>query len=228
MKLGELHRIFGVAENIYRDAGNTPAADALKAISSLCEGRDTVTVAAFSTLVEKATVTGDVQQATEPTESSGSSTSVAKLRAMLKLLEQFCTLAGGKSAAKDMETFSTMLKPFAAEPVNQFCAKVRIAINQASTRPINRKKKVANPGAVREATAPPRHLSFLREAGTNRDAFDRALATLKSDKNLKLPDLAEIARQYSLSVTAYKSKVAAYSDIEKAFVRETRFENKLR
>src|SRR4051794_20002928 len=104
MKLGELHKIFGAAENIYRDAGNTPAADALKAISSLCEGRDTVTVATFLTLVEKATAMGDIPQVTEPTQSSGSSTSVAKLRAILKLLEQFCTLAGGKSAAKDMET----------------------------------------------------------------------------------------------------------------------------
>jgi HsdM N-terminal domain len=39
---------------------------------------------------------------------------------------------------------------------------------------------------------------------------------------------AEIARQFSRSVTAYKTKAAAYSDIEKAFGRDARFENKLR
>jgi len=43
-----------------------------------------------------------------------------------------------------------------------------------------------------------------------------------------LSDVAEIARQYSLSVTKYKSIKAAHTDIEKAFLRQARFENKLR
>src|SRR5258708_31479898 len=40
--------------------------------------------------------------------------------------------------------------------------------------------------------------------------------------------LAEIARQYSESVTKYKSIRAAHDDVAKAFVRQARFENKLR
>ena len=55
-----------------------------------------------------------------------------------------------------------------------------------------------------------------------------AFNNLKASKSLKSPDVSEIARQFSLSVTAYKSKPAAYSDIEKAFIRQGRFENKLR
>jgi hypothetical protein len=51
MKLGDLRKIFEAAEGIYREAGNAGAAEALKEASSLCDGRETMTVAAFATLV---------------------------------------------------------------------------------------------------------------------------------------------------------------------------------
>ena len=51
MKLGELRKIFGAAEHIYREAGNAAAADALKEISGLCDGRESMTVATFAKLV---------------------------------------------------------------------------------------------------------------------------------------------------------------------------------
>jgi hypothetical protein len=51
MKLGELRKIFEIAEGIYREAGNTTAAEALKEASSLCDGRDSMTVAAFAKLI---------------------------------------------------------------------------------------------------------------------------------------------------------------------------------
>jgi hypothetical protein len=51
MKLGDLREIFKAAESIYREAGNEAAAQALKEISSLCNGRESMTVAAFAKLV---------------------------------------------------------------------------------------------------------------------------------------------------------------------------------
>jgi hypothetical protein len=51
MKLGDLHEIFKVAEGIYREAGNAAAAEALKEVSSVCAGRESMTVAAFAKLV---------------------------------------------------------------------------------------------------------------------------------------------------------------------------------
>jgi len=51
MKLGDLRKIFEAAEGIYREAGNAAAADALKEASSLCDGRESMTVAAFAKLV---------------------------------------------------------------------------------------------------------------------------------------------------------------------------------
>jgi hypothetical protein len=51
MKLGDLRKIFEAAEHIYREAGSEPAADALKEVSSLCDGRESMTVAAFAKLV---------------------------------------------------------------------------------------------------------------------------------------------------------------------------------
>jgi hypothetical protein len=51
MKLGDLRKIFEAAEGIYREAGNATAAEALKEATSLCDGRDSMTVAAFAKLV---------------------------------------------------------------------------------------------------------------------------------------------------------------------------------
>jgi hypothetical protein len=51
MKLGDLRMIFEAATHIYREAGNAKAADALKEISGLCDGRESMTVAAFAKLV---------------------------------------------------------------------------------------------------------------------------------------------------------------------------------
>lgn len=51
MKLGDLREIFNAAERIYREAGSAAAAEALKDVSSLCDGRESMTVAAFAKLV---------------------------------------------------------------------------------------------------------------------------------------------------------------------------------
>jgi hypothetical protein len=53
MKLGDLRKIFEAAERIYREAGNATAAEALKEASSLCDGRESTTVAAFAKVVAK-------------------------------------------------------------------------------------------------------------------------------------------------------------------------------
>jgi hypothetical protein len=51
MKLGDLRKIFEATEHIYREAGNVAGAGALKEVSSLCDGRESMTVAAFAKLV---------------------------------------------------------------------------------------------------------------------------------------------------------------------------------
>jgi hypothetical protein len=51
MKLGDLRKVFEAAERIYREAGNAKAAEALKEASSLCDGRESLAVAAFAKLV---------------------------------------------------------------------------------------------------------------------------------------------------------------------------------
>jgi hypothetical protein len=51
MKLGELKKVFNAAADVYRNAGNETAAEALKEVSYLCEGRETITIAAFVKLV---------------------------------------------------------------------------------------------------------------------------------------------------------------------------------
>lgn len=51
MKLGDLRKIFESAAHIYRETGNEAAAQALKEISSLCDGRESMAVAVFAKLV---------------------------------------------------------------------------------------------------------------------------------------------------------------------------------
>jgi hypothetical protein len=56
MKLTELQKVFNAAADMYRDAGDETAAEALKEISSLCDGREPMTVAAFAKLVSQSKV----------------------------------------------------------------------------------------------------------------------------------------------------------------------------
>jgi hypothetical protein len=150
---------------------------------------------------------------------------VSELRAVLGKIQQLCVLAGAKTAAKELQSFSDTLKPYSDMHVAKACADIKHHLSQATARPAKRGKAVS---ATPDQDAIQQHLAALRDAGTDQQAFDLAIKKLRASKSVKLADLAEIARQFSLSVTAYKSKAAAYSDIEKAFVRQARFENKLR
>jgi hypothetical protein len=153
---------------------------------------------------------------------------VSELRTILGNIRQLCASAGANAAAKELQAFCDILKPFSDMQVAEACADIRHYVSQATAKPAKRGKAAGQPGTTPDQGAIQRHLTELRDAGTNRQAFELALKKLKASKSVKSADLAEIARQFSLSVTAYKSKTAAYADIEKAFVREARFENKLR
>jgi hypothetical protein len=157
-----------------------------------------------------------------------SSMTVSELRIILGNLQQLVASAGAKSAAKELQTFSDILKPYSFTQLTKACADIKRHLSEATAKPAKRGKAAGKSSTVPNQDAIQRHLTELRGAGTDQQAFDLAFKKLKASKSVKLADLAEIARQFSLSVAAYKSKPAAYSDIEKAFVREARFENKLR
>jgi hypothetical protein len=133
-----------------------------------------------------------------------------------------------KTAVKDLQVFSDLLRPYSDAPVDKACAEIKHSLSRSAERPAGRTKAVAKSAVTLNQNLIEQHLASLRQAGTDQSAFDLSFERLKTSKSVKLPDLSEIARQFSLSVTAYKSKAAAYSDIENAFVRQARFENKLR
>ncbi len=227
MKLGELRRVFETAANIYRQAADEAAAEALKEISSLSSGRDSMTVAAFAKLVGNCQVNGSEAQHNIHS-GSHSSVLVNELGAILSCVQQLCTSAGAKTAAKDLQTFSDMLKSYSDLRVDKACAEINYRLSQSLVKPARRAKASSRTTAALNENAVQRHLAELRDAGTDQQAFDLALQKLKASKSIKLPELAEIARQFSLSVTAYRSKTAAHADIERAFIQQARFENKLR
>jgi hypothetical protein len=151
---------------------------------------------------------------------------VSELRTILGNLQKFCDSAGAKKASTDLQVFSDMLQPYGDVDVDNACASIKQRL--VAEKPAKRPKASSRTGAaVLNESAIQLHLTELRTAGTDRNAFDVALKKLKASKSIKLPDLAEIARQLSRSETSYKSKAAALSDIEQAFVRQKRFENKV-
>jgi hypothetical protein len=150
---------------------------------------------------------------------------VSELRTILGNIQQLCALAGAKTAAKELQTFSDILKPYSDAPVDKACADIKHYLSQSKSA--KRGKAAGQSSGSLDQNAIQRHLTELRAAGIDEQAFDLAFKKLKASKSVKLADLSEIARQFSLSVTAYKSKHAAYSDIANAFVRQARFENKL-
>jgi hypothetical protein len=156
-----------------------------------------------------------------------SSMTVGELRTILGNIQQLYAAAGAKTAVSDLQAFSDMLKPYSDMPVDKTCAEIKQRLSEPAKKPAKRAARAGSSTAPNQSLIL-QHLTELREAGTDQQAFNLAFKKLKASKSLKLPDVAEIARQFSLSVTPYKSKTAAYADIEKAFVRQARFENKLR
>lgn len=156
------------------------------------------------------------------------SITVREFRTILGNIQQLFAAGGAKTAVKDLQAFSDILKPYSEMPVDRTCSDIKRSLGQAVKRPAERPRTAARPSTSPDQSLIEQHLTELRAAGTDQLAFDLAFKKLKASKSLKSPDVAEIARQFSLSETAYKSKNAAYTDIEKAFIRQARFENKLR
>jgi hypothetical protein len=147
---------------------------------------------------------------------------IGELRLILDRLRELYIAAGAKGPATDLKAFSDALEPHAERSVDEFCTNVREKLHQAGQKPKVRKKTPLNEEGIGH------HVTQLRGAGTDRQAFDAAFDRLKADQIVKASDVAEIARRYADSVTKYKSTDAALSAISKAFVRQARFENKLR
>lgn len=227
MKLGDLKKVFDAAADVYRDAGNVSVAEALKDVSRLCEGRLQQSLRLQSSSPIEGSLTNHAEvggyDPGEGVKGGGRSlVKVSELRTILGNLRKLCESAGAKTASKDLQIFSDMLKPYADVEVGSACANIKQSLTAETRRGRGRGTTVGlNESEIQ------RHLTELRNAGSDRSAFDQALKNLKDSKSIKLADLAQIARQFSLSVTAYKSKAVAYSDIEKTFIRQARFESKV-
>jgi len=221
MKLDAFRAVLAAAEKLYQDGGNESAAQAVDLLARLVVGRGSMTVAAFATRLAGIPVsTASDTPAAGPT--------VAGLQATLRSMLEFCEAAGAKTAAKDIRALADSMDAHAAESLNVFCAQADAWF--AAPKPTGRGKGGAESGAAKKGpneaviTA---YLESLRNAGTDRMAFEAALAKLKADKSMKSAEVAEIARRYANAVTKYKSTAAAHGDIASAFTRQARFAHKV-
>jgi hypothetical protein len=221
MKLDAFRAILAAAEKLYRGGGNDGPAPALDLLARLVAGRN-ITVAAFATQLSGVPVS-----AASDTPAGGPT--VAGLQATLRSMLEFCEAAGAKIAAKDIRALSDSLEAHATESLTIFCAQADAWL--AAPKPKGRDKGRGK-GAAKKSAAPNEaaifsYLESLRAAGTDRAAFEAALAGLKADKSVKSPEVAEIARRYANTVTKYKSMAAAHADIASAFTQQARFANKV-
>jgi exo-beta-1,3-glucanase (GH17 family) len=218
MKVAAFRAVLQAAEGLYRDGGNETAAQALSALARLLAARDTMTVAAFAALLANAPAADDSRRG-GPT--------VAQLASVLDMLRYFCQAAGAKAAETDLKALADALEARAAQPLEAFCAHAQVWLNEAAAKPKGRSKPTATKSATSNEETIASHLSALRDAGIDRAAFEAALTTLKADKSLKSPAVAEIARRYADTVTKYKSIAAAHADISSAFTQRARFASKV-
>jgi hypothetical protein len=216
MKLDAFRAVLAAAEKLYRDGGNDAAAQALDLVARLVVGRGPMTVAAFATRLS-----GIPVSAASDTPVGGPT--VAGLQATLRSMLEFCEAAGAKLAAKDLRALSDALEAHAAESLNVFCAQADAWL--AAPKPKGRGKGAAKKSPDEAAITS--YVAHLRDAGTDRTAFEAALARLKADKSLKAAEVAEIARRYANTVTKYKSMAAAHADIASAFTQQARFAHKV-
>jgi hypothetical protein len=214
MKLDAFRAVLAAAETLYRDGGNESAAQALDLLARLVAGRGPMTVAAFA-----ARLSGIPVSAASDTPAGGAT--VAGLQATLRSMLEFCEAAGAKTAAKDIKALSDALKAHAAESLNVFCAQADAWLAAPKPRGKGAAKKAPDEAAITS------YVESLRDAGTDRTAFEATLAKLKADKSLKSAEVAEIARRYANTVTKYKSIAAAHVDIANAFTQQARFAHKV-
>ena len=216
MKLDAFRAVLAAAEKLYRDGGNESAAQALDLLARFVVGRGSMTVAAFATQLS-----GIPVSVASDTPAGG--LTVAGLQATLRSMLEFCEAAGAKTAAKDIRALSDSLEAHAAESLNVFCAQADAWL--AAPKPKRRSKGAAKKSPNEVAITS--YLESLRNADTDRTAFEAALARLKADKSLKALEVAEIARRYANTVTKYKSMAAAHADIASAFTQQARFAHKV-
>ena len=220
MKVAAFRALLEAAEGLYRDGGNETAAQTLSALARLLAARDAMTVAAFAALL------GNVPAADDSRAGQGGPT-VAELKDSLASLQSFCQAAGAKTAEKDLKVLAAALEVHAAESLESFIARMQVWLSEAAAKPKGRSKAPATKSATSNEEAIASYLATLRNAGIDRANFEAVLATLKADKSLKSPEVAEIARRYANTVTKYKSIAAAHADISSAFTQRARFANKV-
>lgn len=219
MKVSQFAAILEAADSLSGVADSSERLGQLEQWSKLLGDRGQLTVAGFAKQLER------TMAALPSGRTNRAEQSVAEARKVIDAIGHLLATAGAKGPAKDCKLVSNVLRQVDCNAFSQFVVDATTAL-QEKTRSL----KAPKPKSTRadQTEAIDSHVDQLRQAGTSRDVFDRAVLHLKTDKRLKLADHAEIARQYVRSVTKYKSTTAAHRDIQDAFIRQSRFENKLR
>src|SRR2546427_699967 len=103
---------------------------------------------------------------------------IRELTVILDHVRQLYLSAGAKAPAKDIKTLSDALGPHADKSVEVFVATIESKLSLAKAKPKSRTRAASKPlneGAISY------HISQLRQVGSDRPAFDRALGEVKSD-----------------------------------------------
>ena len=154
---------------------------------------------------------------------------IGELCQILRRIEHLYSASGANAQAKDLKALAQCLSPHVNISVEAYVTDAKERLSRPQTKP-KRAKTVAGSGkkAALDEAAVLNMIDNLQRAGTDPAAFEQAFNAVRTDKSLKLAEVAEIARRYAGTATSYKSKSAAQKDIAQEFIRQARFEEKIR
>lgn len=145
---------------------------------------------------------------------------VEEFKVVLQRLEDLYTAAGIAAPAKDLRSVAKLLEGSEGTTLEEFVSETRALLDRAA-KPAP--ESVINEGKVVE------HSTRLLQAGTDQDAFQKALDLLAADNALSTADWYAIANRYrnapsgSSHIYKFKSLKAARGAIRDVFIE--RFES---
>ena len=136
---------------------------------------------------------------------------VKELREAIGEIQDICEAAGAAKAAADLDELTQMFDGHEDQPVEDFLAHLRSLYAPASSGQSASKNDDADSSVVEG------YVARLKEAGTDRKAFERIFEVMTSDPQVRKAEANAIQHAYIGGREAWPTKKAALKAVEKWF-----------
>jgi hypothetical protein len=136
---------------------------------------------------------------------------VKELRDAIGEIQDLCEAAGASKAAADFEQLTGLFDGFEEESVEAFLTHLRSLYVAETEKPMGSKDTAADASVVES------YVSRLKEAGTDKTAFEKLFPVLSADPQVRKAEANAIQHGYIGGREAWATKKAALKAIEKWF-----------